>query len=68
MLHLPGDYTNPQMEVADLSKLAEIAHAHQIPLVADTPTIPFTMFSSHDLGVDIEVVSSTSMSAVAPHH
>lgn len=51
--------TNPQMEVADLSKLAEIAHAHHIPLVADTTTIPFTMFSSHDLGVDIEVVSST---------
>jgi O-acetylhomoserine (thiol)-lyase len=51
--------TNPQMEVADLSKLAAIAHAHQIPLVADTTTIPFTMFSSHDLGVDIEVVSST---------
>mgnify|MGYP002592346085 FL=1 len=51
--------TNPQMEVADLSRLAEIAHAHHIPLVADTTTIPFTMFSSHDLGVDIEVVSST---------
>ena len=51
--------TNPQMEVADLTKLAEIAHAHHIPLVADTTTIPFTMFSSHDLGVDIEVVSST---------
>ena len=51
--------TNPQMEVADLSKLAEIAYAHHIPLVADTTTIPFTMFSSHDLGVDIEVVSST---------
>ena len=51
--------TNPQMEVVDLSKLAEIAHAHHIPLVADTTTIPFTMFSSHDLGVDIEVVSST---------
>lgn len=51
--------TNPQMEVADLSKLAEIAHAHHIPLVADTTTIPFTMFSPHDLGVDIEVVSST---------
>ena len=55
-----ADLTDPeQMEVADLSKLAEIAHAHHIPLVADTTTIPFTMFSSHDLGVDIEVVSST---------
>ncbi|BCS85208.1 O-acetylhomoserine sulfhydrylase [Prevotella herbatica] len=51
--------TNPQMEVADLTALATIAHAHKIPLVADTTTIPFTQFSSHNLGVDIEVVSST---------
>lgn len=51
--------TNPQMEVADLQALAEVAHSHNIPLVADTTTIPFTMFSSKDLGVDIEIVSST---------
>lgn len=51
--------TNPQMEVADLQALARVAHAHKIPLVADTTTIPFTMFSAKDLGVDIEVVSST---------
>lgn len=51
--------TNPQMEVADLSALAEVAHARHIPLVADTTAIPFTEFCSHDLGVDIEVVSST---------
>lgn len=51
--------TNPQMEVADLSKLAEVAHKHNIPLVADTTMIPFTCFNAHKLGVDIEVVSST---------
>ena len=51
--------TNPQMEVADLAALAEIAHRHGVPLVADTTVIPFTEFSSHALGVDIEVVSST---------
>ncbi len=51
--------TNPQMEVADLSALAAVAHEKNIPLVADTTTIPFTQFSSHALGVDIEVVSST---------
>lgn len=51
--------TNPQMEVADLRQLSEVAHSHGIPLIADTTMIPFTEFSARDLGVDIEVVSST---------
>lgn len=51
--------TNPQMEVADLKALATIAHRHNIPLIADTTMIPFTEFSAKELGVDIEVVSST---------
>ena len=51
--------TNPQMEVADLSALAEVAHAHGIPLLADTTMIPFTCFSARELGVDVEIVSST---------
>lgn len=51
--------TNPQMEVADLKVLAGIAHSRGIPLIADTTAIPFTQFSAHDLGVDIEVLSST---------
>lgn len=51
--------TNPQMEVANLRSLAKLAHDNNIPLVADTTTIPFTQFSAHDLGIDIEVVSST---------
>ena len=51
--------TNPQMEVADIAALAEIAHKKGIPLVADTTLIPFTQFDAHSLGVDIEVVSST---------
>lgn len=51
--------TNPQMEVADLTALADIAHRHNIPLVADTTVIPFTEFSAKSLGVDIELVSST---------
>lgn len=51
--------TNPQMEVADLKALADIAHRHNVPLIADTTVIPFTEFSAHSLGVDIEVVSST---------
>jgi O-acetylhomoserine (thiol)-lyase len=51
--------TNPQMEIADLSALAEVAHRHNIPLIADTTMIPFTEFNAHSLGVDIEIVSST---------
>lgn len=51
--------TNPQLEVADLSALAEVAHAKNMPLVADTTIIPFTQFSAKNLGVDIEVVSSS---------
>ena len=51
--------TNPQLEVADLSALAEIAHEKGVPLIADTTVIPFTQFSAKALGVDVEVVSST---------
>lgn len=51
--------TNPQLEVADLKALADVAHQKHVPLVADTTIIPFTEFNSHQLGVDIEVVSST---------
>ena len=51
--------TNPQMEIADIRALADVAHRHNIPLVADTTTIAFTQFSAKALGVDIEVVSST---------
>lgn len=51
--------TNPQMEVADIAALAEIAHERGIPLIADTTIIPFTQFSAKSLGVDVEVVSST---------
>ncbi|MGN1265056.1 MAG: trans-sulfuration enzyme family protein [Muribaculaceae bacterium] len=51
--------TNPQMEVADLKSLASIAHSHGMPLIVDTTMIPFTEFSAKELGVDIELVSST---------
>lgn len=51
--------TNPQMEVADLRKLSAIARRYGIPLVADTTMVPFTSFRACDLGVDIEIVSST---------
>ncbi|MBF1424514.1 MAG: PLP-dependent transferase [Prevotella histicola] len=51
--------TNPQLEVADVKALSGIAHKHGIPVVADTTIIPFTQFSGKELGIDVEVVSST---------
>lgn len=51
--------TNPQMEVIDIKELSQVAHSKGTIVVADTTTIPFTQFSSHNLGVDIEVLSST---------
>lgn len=51
--------TNPQQEVADLEALARIAHRRNIPLIADSTVIPFIETSLKDLGVDIEVLSST---------
>ena len=51
--------TNPQMEIADLRRLGEVAHERNIPLVADTTMIPFTHFNARELRIDIEIVSST---------
>ena len=51
--------TNPQLEVVDVRALAALAHQHGIPVIADTTLIPFTQFSAKDLGIDVEVVSST---------
>ena len=51
--------TNPQLEVADLKAIAEIAHQQGVPVIADSTVIPFTETHLKALGVDIEVVSST---------
>lgn len=51
--------TNPQMEVADLKALSEIAHSHGAWLVADTTMIPFIYCDTVALGVDVEIFSST---------
>lgn len=51
--------TNPQLEVADLQAIAEIAHRKGVPLIADSTVIPFTETQLRTLGVDVEVVSST---------
>ncbi len=51
--------TNPQLEVADVKKITEIAHFRRIPVIVDgTLTTPY-IFKSKDFGVDIEILSST---------
>ena len=51
--------TNPQLFVADIKALADLAHQTGVPLIADTTIVPFPAFHAKDWGVDIEVVSST---------
>ncbi len=51
--------TNPQLEVADLKALSELASSAGVPLVADTTIVPFSVFKAKDFGVNIEIVSST---------
>ena len=51
--------TNPQLFVADIRTLANIAHQAGVPLIADTTVVPFSAFRASELGVDIEVISST---------
>jgi len=51
--------TNPQLEIADISRLAEIANKHSILLIADSTITPPSVFSSKLLGVHVEVMSTT---------
>ncbi len=51
--------SNPQMEVADLKALSRITREKNVPLIADTTIIPFSVFRAADFGVNIEIVSST---------
>jgi len=51
--------TNPQLEVANIKELAKIAKQYKLALIADTTLTPPSIFSAKELGVDIEVISST---------
>ncbi|MFT3739923.1 MAG: PLP-dependent transferase [Breznakibacter sp.] len=51
--------TNPQLEIVDITKLADWAHGHGIALVADSTTTPPYVFNSKLFGVDVEVMSAT---------
>lgn len=51
--------TNPQMEVADIRALADIAHAAGAAVLADTTMVPFIYTDARALGIDVEILSST---------
>jgi O-acetylhomoserine (thiol)-lyase len=51
--------TNPQLEVANIGRLAEIANKHNLLLIADSTVTPPSVFSSKSMGVHIEVMSTT---------
>lgn len=51
--------TNPQLEVADVETLSQVAKAQGVILIADTTITPPYLFDSKRFGVDVEVLSST---------
>lgn len=51
--------TNPQLEVSDIAKLADIANRNNILLIADSTITPISVFSSRLFGVHVEVMSTT---------
>ncbi len=51
--------TNPQLEIAEISRLSEIANKHGILLIADSTVTPPSVFSSKSLGIHVEVMSTT---------
>lgn len=51
--------TNPQLEIANLSRLSEIANKHNILLICDSTITPPVVFNSKSMGVHIEVMSTT---------
>ena len=51
--------TNPQLEVAEIRALSEIAKKNDILLIGDTTLTPPSMFRAGDHGIHIEVLSST---------
>ncbi len=50
---------NPKLDIADIAKLAEIAHAHKVPLVIDNTSTTAALVRPIDWGADIVVNSAT---------
>jgi O-acetylhomoserine (thiol)-lyase len=51
--------TNPQLKIADIELLAELAKQHNLLLIADSTLTPPNVFSAAKWGVNIEVISAT---------
>jgi len=51
--------TNPQLEISDIARIAEIANKHHILLITDSTITPPSVFNSKSMGVHIEVMSTT---------
>jgi O-acetylhomoserine (thiol)-lyase len=50
---------NPKLEIADLQAIADIAHAHGIPVIVDNTTATPLLFRPLEHGADIVVHSAT---------
>lgn len=50
---------NPCLDVTDVGKLADIAHAHNVPLILDNTTATMYLFKGLENGADIVVNSSS---------
>ena len=51
--------TNPQLDIADIEMLAEIAKKYRLVLIADGTLTPPNVFCAGKFGVNIEVASTT---------
>ena len=50
---------NPCLDVTDVERLAEIAHAHQVPLILDNTTATVYLFQGLSHGADVVINSSS---------
>lgn len=50
---------NPKLDVPDIRAIADVAHAHKIPLVVDTTFVTPYLAQSKALGIDVVTVATT---------
>lgn len=51
--------TNPHLEIANLPEISKILKQKSVPMVVDTTLIPWCGMQQKELGIDLEIVSST---------